>query len=204
MAESPEELYARIVEQVGPDGRLPMSSVQEWEIFPWEVVEGELRPKVVPPPLAVEPMRAGEADQPCGTCAGDATVDVIWENEHWFVSRHERSGLPLLLMLHSRQHLDFPELDDELAAEYGRISVRLTRIMEGLPHVGRVHVDRWGDGGAHLHVWFVARPARFAPIRGSLALEWDEMLPQTPEQTWQADCREVARRLATHDGEALV
>lgn len=204
MAESPEALYARIVEQVGPDGRLPMPPVEEWEIFPWEVVDGTLQPKVLRPPLGAEAPRVGESDdKPCGTCAGADEPARIWENDRWFVSRKERAGLPLVLLLHSKEHLDYPDLDDELAAEYGQLSVRLTRIMESLDNVGRVHVSRWGDGGSHLHVWFAARPARLPGVLGSMAIEWNEMLPPPPQEIWEADCHEVARLLANHDGTAL-
>ena len=63
---------------------------------------------------------------------------------------------------------------------------------------------RVGDGGAHLHLWFIARPERFAGILGSMAMEWDEMLPSPPEDVWRADLRAVADRLATHDGVALL
>ena len=67
-----------------------------------------------------------------------------------------------------------------------------------------MHVNRWGDGSEHLHVWFLARPERLPGILGSLAVEWDEMLPPVPEDVWRADIKEVARKLATHDGKALV
>ena len=60
MPESPEEIHARVVAAAGDDGRLPMPPVEEWDIFPWELVDGELRPKVVRPPYdGPEPARAG-------------------------------------------------------------------------------------------------------------------------------------------------
>lgn len=204
MPESPEELYARVVAQVGEGGRLPMPPVQDWEMFPWEVVDGELVPKVVQPPVAAEDPRFGESpDKPCGGCTG---VDgAIWENERWYVtSSPEPKGMPLTCMLQSKKHLDFPDMDDDLAAEWGQLSARLCRIMSNLPHVGRVHVCRWGDGGSHLHVWFIARPTRLPGIIGSLAVEWDEMLPPPPEDVWRKDLATVAARLANHDGRALV
>lgn len=204
MPESPEELYARIVAQVGESGRLPMPPVTGWEIFPWEVVDGSLQPKVLAPPAPDEPARQGDpGGDPCRTCTGDRST-AIWENEHWTVTPLPRAGMPLIVMLETREHLDYTDLDDELAAEYGRLSVRLTRIISQLPHVGRVHACRWGDGGAHCHVWFIARPARMPQIRGSMAVEWDAMLPPPPEEVWRADLKAVADRLAHHDGRALV
>jgi hypothetical protein len=202
--ESPEELYARIVDQVGEGGRLPMSPVGSWDVFPWEVVDGELVAKVLAPPVAVEPGRAGyPGGAPCGSCAGDGAPH-IWSNERWTVRPAHRGGMPLVLFLEPREHLDLPDLDDQMAAEYGRLTVWLSRIVGNLPHVGRVHVFRVGDGAAHLHLWFVARPARFTAIRGSMAMEWDEMLPPPPEEVWRADLKTVADRLATHDGRSLV
>ena len=205
MPESPEDLYARIVAQVGPEGRLPMSPVTEWEIFPWEVVDGELVPKVLAPPLEAEAPRKGDpGGEPCPYCTDPGTDRLIWENDRWTVSTLKRAGMPLILMLETREHLDFTDLDDDLAAEYGRLSVWLCRIMSNLPYVGRVHVLRIGDGGSHLHIWHVARPERMPGILGSTAVEWDEMLPPPPEDVWHADLKTVAARLATHDGRALV
>jgi hypothetical protein len=204
MPESPEELYTRIVAQVGETGRLPMSPLAEWDVFPWEVVDGALLPKVVRPPLDAESPRAGDpAGKDCPTCTEEG-AGRIWENDRWAVKTLPRSGLPLVLMLEPIEHLDLPDLDDALASEMGRISVWLGRIMGRLPHVGRVHVMRIGDGVAHLHLWHLARPARLAGIRGSHAFEWDEVLPPPPEDTWRGDLQAVARRLAVHDGRALV
>ena len=206
MAESPEDLYARIVAQVGPDGRLPMTPAQSWDVFPWEVVDGAMVPKVLAPPLAVENPRTGDpGGDPCSLCTGGTGHGtVLWENEAWTLRPMPRGGLPLILMLEPKEHLDYTDLDDDQAAELGRLSLWITRIMSHLDNVGRVHMMRIGDGSAHLHVWFIARPARFGGILGSFAVEWDDMLPATPEDSWLADQQAVARRLALHDGRALV
>jgi hypothetical protein len=206
MPESPEEIHARVVAAVGVDGRLPMPPVHEWEIFPWELVDGELVPKVVQPPYAgPERPRAGAEGVDCFNCTGHGDADLVWENRRWKLTHPTApKGLPLVLWLASKEHMDYPDMDDDLASEYGRISVWLCRIMERLPHIGRVHVNRWGDGSEHLHVWFLARPERLPGILGSLAVEWNEMLPPVPEDVWRADIKEVARKLATHDGKALV
>ena len=50
----------------------------------------------------------------------------------------------------------------------------------------------------------IADLRRMPQILGSMAIEWEEMLPPVPEEIWRADYRAVARRLATHDGKALV
>jgi diadenosine tetraphosphate (Ap4A) HIT family hydrolase len=202
MPEPAEEIHARVVAAVGEDGHLPMPEIATWDVFPWEVVDGELVPKTLPPP-ADEPPRAGEQGRPCGACAGFDPARVVWEDERWVLT-HEGapSGLPLVLVLHTRRHVDLSDLDDELASELGRISVRLVRIIGHLPHIGRVHVNRWGDGGSHFHLWFFARPARLGSIRGSYAVEWDAVLPPGPEDTWRADLHTVATKLANWGGHA--
>ena len=206
MPESAEQVHARVVAAVGEAGRLPMPPVHEWDVFPWEVVDGELVPKVVSPPSSrPEPARAGAGGIDCISCTDGAGAVVVWRNERWVLRRPKApSGLPLVLWLVSTSHLDYPDMDDELAGEYGRISARLCRIMSELPNIGRVHVCRWGDGTEHLHVWFIARTARLPNIIGSMAVEWDEMLPAVPEEIWLDDVRAVARSLAEFDGVATV
>ncbi len=205
MAESPEELYARILETVGTDGRLPMTPAQSWDVFPWEVVGGALVTKVLDRPLPEEAPREGDpGGRPCDTCSGVRDDRLIWTNDDWTLRAMPRGGLPLVLMLEPKEHLDYTDLSDDQASELGRLSLWLTRIMSNLENVGRVHVMRIGDGAAHLHVWHIARPARFGQILGSFAVEWDDMLPPTPEESWLADQRQVAEKLARHDGRALV
>jgi diadenosine tetraphosphate (Ap4A) HIT family hydrolase len=199
--ESAEEIYARVVAQVGPEGHLPAPSYTEWDIFPWET---PVVPKVLQPPLEHEEPRAGEAGRPCSCESGDPE-HAIWRNDRWTVaSPGKPTGMPLVVMLQTREHLDFDELDDDLAGEFGRVSSWLHRIITRMDHVGRVHVSKIGDGGAHLHVWFMARPARFPQVLGSTVVEWDDILPPGPEDVWRADLRHVAERLALHDGVALV
>jgi diadenosine tetraphosphate (Ap4A) HIT family hydrolase len=203
MPESAEEVHARVVAAVGEDGRLPTPSLADWDAFPWEVVDGTIVPKVLPAPADEEP-RAGEAGKPCPTCERDPALD-IWENDRWVVTRMAQpGGLPMTLFLQSKEHQDFSEMDDDTASEYGRIAVWLSRIMCHLPHVGRVHVNRWGDGSSHLHVWFIARTKGQTGIKGSYAAEWDHILPAVPEDVWRADLHTIAEKLANHDGRALV
>jgi hypothetical protein len=201
MPETAEEVYARVVAAVGEDGRLPTPPTTEWDTFPWE---GQISTKVLREPTPGEDPRDGESDRSCARCA-DPDQGLIWRNERWTVSHPERpGGLPLVLSLNSREHLDFSDMDDDLAAEYGRITTWLHRIMSRMPNIGRVHVCKWGEGAAHLHSWFLARTARLPELAGSHAAEWNQILPPVPEDVWRADLHEVARKLATHDGTALV
>ncbi len=197
-------MYARVVDAVGPEARLPMPPQGHWDIFPWEIVDGTIAPKALRPPTD-EPVRRGEGDRPCDECARVDSDDVIWEDESWILAhRGQPSGLPIVLLLHPREHEDMGQLDDDLASEYGQICNRLVRIMEHLPNVARVHVERWGDGGAHMHVWFFARTHRLAGVLGSAAPEWDGILPPVPEDVWRTDLHTVATKLANWGGKARV
>ena len=64
--------------------------------------------------------------------------------------------------------------------------------MLSVGEVGRVHIGRWGEGGAHLHWWFIARPAGLPQLASSMAEIWDEVLPPTPSEIWRGQRR--ARR----------
>ncbi|MCW2765535.1 MAG: Diadenosine tetraphosphate (Ap4A) hydrolase [Nocardioides sp.] len=203
MPESAEEVHARVVAAVGESGHLPMPELGEWDVFPWVCVDGAVAPRALPAP-AVEPTRQGEDPaKPCGTCAGFDPDRIVWEDDYWVLTHDgQPSGLPLVVVLHTREHLDFPDLDDDLASQLGRISTRLTRIIGSLPHIGRVHMSRWGDGGSHFHLWFFARTEGLATILGSYAVEWDEILPPGPEDIWREDLHTVASKLANWGGHA--
>jgi len=201
MPESAEEVYARVVAQVGVDGHLPMPSYGEWDIFPWTGTD--LRPRVVQPP-SDEPVRHGEDAASCG-CTGEPHPKAIWTDGVWEVrSTDQPTGLPLVLFIAPLEHLDYEDLSEELAAGLGVLSVRLSKIIAAMPNIGRVHVMKVGDGAAHLHVWVMARTARMTHVLGSPAIEWDEILPPVPEDIWTADLRTVAAELASTSGRALV
>ncbi len=204
MPEPAEEVYARVVAAVGADGHLPMPPSSDWDIFPWEVVDSQIVPRTLQAP-SDEPARSGESDEkPCAACTnGFAAERIVWENDAWVLTHHGApSGLPIVLTLSSREHLDLGTLDDDEASQLGRITNRLVRIIENLPEIGRVHVNRWGDGGSHFHQSFFARTARLTHVLGSPAMEWDDILPPVPEDIWRNDLSTVAEKLANWGGEA--
>lgn len=204
MAESAEEIYARVTAAVGEQGRLPMPPVADWDIFPWEVVDGQIVPRALQPP-SDEPARWGESDdKPCGACTDGFDAErIVWEDDVWVLTHPGApSGLPIVLTLNTREHLDLGTLGDDQASQLGRITNRLTRIMENLPDIGRVHVNRWGDGGSHFHQLFFARTARLTGVLGSPAMEWDDILPPVAEDVWRADLAKVAEKLDNWGGEA--
>ncbi|MBA2768080.1 MAG: hypothetical protein H0U35_02905 [Sporichthyaceae bacterium] len=178
MPETPEQFYARVLAQADEQGRLPIPEQAMWEIFPFE--PGSLIVKPLEAPVLPEPPRAGEGGLPCWRCA-NPDDGVVWANERWVLTGFaEALGLPFAALLMPRAHLDLGDLDDTMAAELGVIAVRVTRAVEALDGIGRVHVNKWGDGGAHLHVFLLGRPAGLVQLRGSCLTLWEEMLPRTP------------------------
>src|SRR5262249_7803596 len=105
-----------------------------------------------------EPPRRGEpGGPPCGICTGRST-SAVWSDDTWTLQPPVQGSLPGAVWLASREHVDsFADLPDELAADFGRVAARVERAILSLGNVGRVHLYRWGDGGAHFHVWFIPR-----------------------------------------------
>jgi diadenosine tetraphosphate (Ap4A) HIT family hydrolase len=184
--ETPEELYARVADS------LRMPPVEEWETFPFD---GEMRPRALLPPVEREEPRHGAGGVDCRRC--QATDDeYIWTNEHWRLLPLGPSGLPVVVILETREHFaELSDLSDQMAAELGLLIVRIERAIRSIGHIGRVHVCRWNDGGEHPHWWFMARPARIPQLIGSFAAVWDEILPPVPEEIWRANLDAVVAAL---------
>jgi hypothetical protein len=115
-----------------------------------------------------------------------------------------RSPAPLLLILSPWAHHDFTTLPKDRAAEMGQIMVALGAAIEALPSVARVHVSKWGDGGAHAHIFFYARPTRMPQLRGTMMAVWDDYLPRVPGDVRDANARAViAGLVGSYGGRAL-
>ncbi len=174
-----------------------MPNFTQWPSFPFE---GDLRVKQLDDPVPTEPPRRGEGHRACTACAAPDEA-YIWVGERWRVRAMDRpSGLPMVLILESRSHLDLGDLPNLLAAELGVMTVRLERAIRSLDGVSRVHVNRWGDGSAHLHFWFLARPHGQLQLRGTFLPLWDSILPSIPESTWRENLALVAAWLAEFGG----
>jgi diadenosine tetraphosphate (Ap4A) HIT family hydrolase len=80
--------------------------------------------------------------------------------------------------LASRVHVDsFSDLPADLAASFGGVVARVERAILGLGDVGRVHLYRWGDGGAHFHVWLLPRPLGMLEASKHMLPVWEDVLP---------------------------
>lgn len=196
---STDEFYARALAHADADGRLPAPEQSSWDIFPF--VEESLVVRPLQPPVLPEPPRNGE-DGPAGCWRCDnPEANVVWSDERWVLGvGGEPGGLPFIAALQPKAHLDLGDLDDAYAAELGVLTVRVERAIRALGDIGRVHVNKWGDGGAHLHLMFLARPAGLLQLRGSCLTIWEEMLPRVPDEVVLADARRVAEELAAYGG----
>lgn len=121
----------------------------------------------------------------------------VWRNERWRLTLAQDTGVPLQLTLSPLAHHDLDDLPDDLAGEIGRLMVSVSTAMEALPSVGRAHVYKVGDGSAHLHLFFFARPARIPQFRGSPLLDWEENLPRVPLEVLRENAAYVGERLVT-------
>jgi hypothetical protein len=192
----PDEFYDHAISAADPSGRLPLARMTGWDICPFEA-DG-LRVAPLRPPVLPEPGRHGEDPADCRACANKD--EGIWINDRWRLSRIAKVGVPLVLMLHPRDHYDLADLPDDLAGELGVLTTHIGRHIEALPHIARSHVYRIGDGGAHLHVWFFARPQGQAQLYGSWLVVWDDLLPEYPAAEADADAAIVADALIASYG----
>lgn len=186
MPETPEEFWERTKDA----SRVP--PVEEWESWPFD---GELRVRELAPPVEAERPRHGVGGADCRRCA-HGEEGLLWSNEHWTVrSLDKPSGLPAVVLLETREHVDFTDLDDERASELGPLLLKVQRALLAVPGVGNVHVGRWGEGSEHCHIWFMARPARMEQLRSSFAAIWDDVLPPVPEDIWHANLELIRQAL---------
>ncbi|MEU6279970.1 hypothetical protein [Streptomyces sp. NPDC047028] len=193
----PDEFYDHARAAADEESRLPLARMTGWEISPFE--PNGLRVAPLRPPVLPEPERHGEDPADCDVCR--ARDEGVWFNERWRLSRIKGVGVPLVLMLHCRDHHDMADLPDEMAAELGVLTTHLVRHIQALPHISRAHVYRIGDGAAHLHIWFFARPEGQTQLFGSWLPVWDDLLPEYPAEVADADAAIVADALiASHGG----
>ena len=197
---SADDFYEHALTAADIDGRMSLSRMTGWEVFPFE--SDGLRVVPLAKPVLPESPRYGEDGVNCQGCEGES--GVLWSDSNWKLrATRESSGAPFVLILEPKLHYDLIDLPDYLAAEMGVLVVHIARAIEALPHIARAHVYRVGDGGAHLHIFFFARPAGFSQLRGSCFVLWDDLLPEIPLEQRDADALEVATSLVKSYGGAL-
>lgn len=150
-------------------------------------------PRVIP-----EPPRRGEpGGEPCAICGGDVTT-ALWHDETWTLHAPVGGSLPGTVWLASIEHVDsFRDLPDAAAASFGRVAGQVERAILSLGGIARVHLYRWGDGGAHFHAWFVPRPEGMLEARGMMLPIWEDVLPNVPDEELAAAAKRVAEAMYT-------
>lgn len=153
--------------------------------------------------MPVEPVRAGENQADCRSCRSPDEA-YVWVSERWRVRSLDRpTALPVVLILEPRSHLDLGDLPNLLSAELGVMTVRVERAIRSLDGVARVHVNRWGDGAAHLHLWFLARPHGRLQLQGTFLSLWNDILPPIADSQWRENLALVAAWLAEFGGRPI-
>jgi diadenosine tetraphosphate (Ap4A) HIT family hydrolase len=171
------------------------------ELWPFDA---DLETRPLDPPMIPEPERKGLDGVDCQSCQPAPDLDV-WLDERWLARiPAEPAGLPIVAILLSRAHHDLETLPTELLTELGPMIQRVARAIGRLEDVGRVHVNRWGDGSEHFHVWFLPRPKGMWQLRGALLAAWDDLLPKVPADEWDRNRQAVVAALAKGGGQALV
>lgn len=155
--------------------------------------EEPLVPRKPGQPVIPEPPRRGEpGGEPCGICSGEAS-GAVWSDDNWTLHPPVQSSLPGTVWLASREHFDsFSDMPEALAADFGRIVARVERAILSLGEVARVHLYRWGDGGAHFHVWLMPRPLGMVEAKGAMLPLWEDILDNVADE----ELREAAERVA--------
>ena len=154
------------------------------------------RPRALEPPVEAENARRGAGGVDCRRCAREVE-SALWSTRTGASTPLDRpTGLPGVVMLEPREHVDFLDLPDALQVELGPLLVKVQRAVYAVGEIGNVHVCRWGDGSEHFHMWFMARPARIPQLIGSFAAIWDDVLPPLPVDVWQANLEIVRQELA--------
>ena len=187
MPETPQQLHDRAA------GALQMPPLDEWDSWPFE---GSLQPKQLRPPEP-EPRIAGQDGVDCPACL-KADSEYLWSNERWRLLALEPGGLPVIVLLEPREHFAGPaDLPEDLARDQGVMLGRVERAVLSVGGIERVHIGRWGEGAEHLHWWFIGRPEGQGQLRSSFAEIWDEVLPPTPADVWQANLERVVAGLSS-------
>jgi diadenosine tetraphosphate (Ap4A) HIT family hydrolase len=144
---------------------------------------------VVPEP----PRRGEEGGEPCFPCSDHSDAHQIWSDDTWTLHNPGQTSLVGSVWLASRAHFDsFADMPPEAAATFGAVCGRVEKAVLALGDVGRVHLYRWGDGGAHFHVWFVPRPLGRLDMSGHALMAWEDVLPPANEE----QLAEAGRRIA--------
>ena len=171
---------------------------------PFVPFEGDLTMAPLEPMLVPEKPRGGEQDvAECFHCTHGA-ANAFWRDDHWQVGNPPSFGLPFIAGLAPRRHVRLDEMHADLLAGFGEVVQRLAGAIQALDGVARTPFSRWGDGSAHFHMHFLARPLGMMQGRGAMLAFWDDVLPPTEPDLIAANRRQVALAMAAGGGQSLL
>ncbi len=141
-----------------------------------------------------EPARRGEpGGEPCGICSGPGDGGGVVERalDAAPPGRREPAGRGL-----DGRRVSTPTRSwtcpRSAAASFGPTVAKVERAILSLGDVARVHLYRWGDGGAHLHVWMIPRPLGMLEAKGMMLPFWEDALPNVSDEELAAAAQRVA------------
>lgn len=177
-----------------------MTSLEELVADSWFPFAGAITVKPLDPRVVPEPERHGTAAESCGACQRDDDT-YIWTDEHWRLVGAPDTELPGIVLLEPRDHHDsFIDLPPERLVELGPLVARIEAALLALGDIARVHVNRWGDGGAHFHLWCIPRPLGMLQLRGSMLPMWLDFLPPADPDEVQRALGQIAASMAAGGG----
>ena len=179
---------------VGDDGRLPLGSMADWEVFPFER-EG-LRARPLTEYADPQPDR-GKEQADCRTCqALELEPQVLHTGDALAVIRPGATSLPFVANVVTRHHVLLDDLDDDGHVELGRLVARTYAAVQALDGVGNVHITKWENGSGHFSMNVMARPRGVLQLRGSNLPVWADMLPNIPQDEYDERADVVRAALA--------
>ena len=179
-----------------------MTTLDELIADSWFPFAGDITVKPFEDPVVPEPDRHGVDPATCGACSGP-DEDFVWTDDRWRLAPYLPTQIPGIVLLQTREHVDsFADMSPDLLADLGAMTARIERVLLATGDVARVHVNRWGDGGAHFHLWFMPRPQGALQLRGSMLPMWLDLLPELDDATARERLLAVGAALAAEGGQA--
>ena len=179
-----------------------MTSLEDLIADSWFPFAGDITVKPLDELVVPEPDRHGPTAETCHSCQRPDD-DYIWTDDAWRLVPYTPTQVRGIVLLESRAHLDsFSDMSPDLLAALGPMVARVERVLLDLGDVARVHTCRWGDGGAHFHLWLIPRPLGALQLRGSMLPMWLDLLPDLDDDVSDAAFAQIAAGMAAGGGTA--
>jgi hypothetical protein len=91
-------------------------------------------------------------------------------------------------------------MPEAIAVALGPMLKRVESAFLRTGRFGRVHINRWSDGGAHFHVWIFGRPLGALQLLGTFLPVWNGVLPPMAVEAWWDVLDEIADGLTADGG----